>query len=272
MCLIVVADAVYETVRRLTRADASGAYANAVKVTNLESALGINAEVSTQQAVISNHVLVVAANYFYGLAYVIATVGVLAWLYLRHPNAYGWWRTALAVLTFVSLIGFIVFPLMPPRLVDQHGAATGLVDTLRAFPTPWTFDSSLVTALANQYAAMPSIHCAWAIWSGAALWCNARHRTTRAFAVAFPVATALTVLVTANHFVLDIIGAGLVVGIAVAAMKLIERQSGSPVRANRDESDHLDLIGASSTRDSSEPPTDTMPRGVGASVNDSRVG
>ena len=59
---------------------------------------------------------------------------------------------------------------MPPRLLDtMPGADYGFVDTLAKYPTFWTFNSGAMKKISNQYAAMPSVHCAWALWCACAL-------------------------------------------------------------------------------------------------------
>lgn len=65
-------------------------------------------------------------------------------------------------------------------------------------------------AIANQFAAMPSLHLAWAAWCAATVFALTRHRWLRILAVCYPVLTAVVVLGTANHYLLDgLAGVGL---------------------------------------------------------------
>ena len=65
-------------------------------------------------------------------------------------------------------------------------------------------------ALANQFAAMPSLHVAWSVWCSATVVGQVRHPVVRVPAVAYPLLTAVVVLATANPFVMDVAaGAGL---------------------------------------------------------------
>ena len=78
------------------------------------------------------------------------------------------------IATGLALIGFALFPLMPPRLLDPHTYAFvhhdyGFVDTLAKDPAFWSFNSGAVSKISNQFAAMPSVHCAWALWCACAL-------------------------------------------------------------------------------------------------------
>ena len=91
-------------------------------------------------------------------------------------DAYLLWRNTLGLMTGLGLLGFIAFPLMPPRLLDLlgDGRPFGFVDTLVEFPTFWTVDAEATRTVSNPFAAMPSLHCAWAIWVACAVYPRAR--------------------------------------------------------------------------------------------------
>ncbi len=131
------------------------------------------------------------------------TIGALVWLFRHHPPRYRRWRTTLAATTAVALIGFASFPVLPPRLLPAH---YGFVDTLARYKTIWSFDSGTMHSVSNQFAAMPSLHFAWALWVALALVPVLRHRWARALAAAYPLVTALVVIVTANHYLSDLAG------------------------------------------------------------------
>jgi hypothetical protein len=67
-------------------------------------------------------------------------------------------------------------------------------------------------AIANQFAAMPSLHMAWAVWCAATVFTLASHRWLRVLAVAYPVLTALVVLGTENHSLFDVVAVGTCMG------------------------------------------------------------
>jgi hypothetical protein len=73
--------------------------------------------------------------------------------------------------------------------------------------------------LANPYAAMPSLHVAWAVWCALAVVVATRTRW-RHLAWLYPITTTLVVLATANHFVLDVAAGG---GLTTAAFYATER-------------------------------------------------
>ena len=138
----------------------------------------------------------------------ITTIGALIWLYRKRPDYYPFWRNTLAVGTLIGLIGFRFYPLMPPRLLDVHlgQAVYGFVDTLKEFPTLWSFNNSAMEKVSNQYAAMPSLHCGWAMWVTASTFGLVRTRIMKVAVLALPAVTIFVVVVTANHYLLDAVG------------------------------------------------------------------
>ena len=70
-------------------------------------------------------------------------------------------------------------------------------------------ESALISAAGDQYASMPSVHVAWAVWCALAVYPVARHWAVRALAIAYPLVTTLVVVATGNHFFLDVIAGAL---------------------------------------------------------------
>jgi hypothetical protein len=190
------------------------AYNHALDVINLERTLGLFFERATQSWYLQlpAHGFIQVWNVFYGTAHFVVTAFALIWLFVRDPERYPRWRNTLACTTLLALIGFAAFSLMPPRLLDkdvaQYGPPRieehfGFVDTLEVFPTFWSFDSGGLKKLSNQYAAMPSLHTAWSMWSALVLFPLVRRRWVRALVVLDPAATLFCIIVTANHYWLD---------------------------------------------------------------------
>ena len=209
---------------------AEHAYANAVRVIDLERALQIFNEATVQSWFLGADRFLWVLNVYYGTLHFLVPIGVLVFLGLHHPASYRFWRTAIVATTAVAMVGFILFPLMPPRLLCDcpYGAGPvaavdgqpAFVDTLAEYGGLWSFDSDTVQAVSNQYAAMPSLHVAWALWCAMALLPHLRRRSARTLAVAYPCATTFAVVVTGNHFWLDAVGGvvALAVGIGVACL------------------------------------------------------
>jgi hypothetical protein len=202
---------------------------NAMRVVRIERALHLFVEPTVQGWFLSYHWFIRAWNIYYGTFHFIVTAGVMVFLFVWHRGRYARWRTVLGFTTALAIVGFSLFPLMPPRLLNappRYGGeplATeefGFVDTMKDYGGLWSFDSKTMQTVTNQYAAMPSLHVAWSLWCVAAVWGVIRKRWARYLLVLYPLATLFCIIVTANHYWLDGIGGvltflvGFVVGTA----------------------------------------------------------
>ena len=196
----------------------SEALRNAVRVIDLEKALGLFQELRVQQLFLDRTLFLQFWNLFYGTFHFAVTIFTLVWLYRRFPALYPRWRSSFLCTTGLALVGFSLFPLMPPRLLADCGefggclAAYPFMDTVSEAGGLWSFDSGTMQKISNQYAAMPSLHFAWATWCTLALWPVLRRSFSRALVVAYPVLTLFAVIVTGNHYWIDALGAIVVVG------------------------------------------------------------
>lgn len=215
---------------------------NAKKIIDIEKALGIFNEAAIQRHFLEWGWFLRFWNIFYGSLHFILPVGILTWLYFKFPDKYQHWRTSLLATTGLALIGFSLFPLMPPRLLcdcPPHGAGPGFgfdfgfVDTLAVHGGLWSFGNSAMEGISNQYAAFPSLHIAWAFWCALALWPRLEHLWARLAVATFPIATCFAVIVTANHYWLDVFGGLAVMGAGHLVAMLILRAK-IAVRAERD--------------------------------------
>ena len=225
-CILVLCVYVsYETIRDLTHPSGSRALADARDVLSLESWARINVELQAQRLVLPHLALVDLANAYYGTVYAVSTLLALVWVYRSAPHRYRLWRNALAFTTLLGLVGFYLFPLAPPRLLDtlSGGSSFGFVDTLASIPGPWSSSSPLLVGVSNQYAAMPSLHCAWAVWTASAVCALHPRRSLRWGVWLLPTATVLVVLVTGNHFVLDVGAGALVATLGITAAYALDR-------------------------------------------------
>jgi hypothetical protein len=155
------------------------------------------------------------ANVYYVSVHFPGTALLLIWLYVRHRHAYARVRNELVVLTAAGLFVHMLFPLAPPRL-----AGVGAVDTMLSVG-PSAYPAA-ADGIANQYAAMPSLHIGWAILVAVAVLRVSRSRWRWAIALHAPV-TVFVVVVTANHYWTDgIVAAALLAG-AVALVSATGR-------------------------------------------------
>jgi PAP2 superfamily len=196
------------------------AFANARHVIHIERLVGLFHEETIQQVVLRFHSFIVFWNVYYGTFHFIVTAFALIWMYRSFPKRYPLWRNTLAFTTGFALVGFATFPLMPPRLLP---VSYGFVDTLDKFGALWSFDSGAMHKISNQYAAMPSLHCAWAMWCLFVMWPQLKSVWARALLVLYPIATVYCIIVTANHYWLDAVGGFVTLGLGFAAAKVFTK-------------------------------------------------
>jgi PAP2 superfamily len=194
------------------------AYANAEKIIRLERFFGLFQESRVQSWFLTSHVVIRFFDDFYGTAHFVMTLIALVFLFRRQPGRYPLWRNTLAITTGLALIGFALFPLMPPRLLPS---SYHIVDTLRTIGGLWSFTSGPVSALSNQYAAMPSLHTAWSLWCALVLAPAARHRVVKVLLWCYPIVTVLCIVVTGNHFIADAVGGALTLAVGYLGARLI---------------------------------------------------
>jgi hypothetical protein len=202
--LVAVAALTYFGVRNLTVGASSEAFTNARRIERLEAWLHVDWERGLQETLLRDDILVTAANwtYIWGHWPVILTCGVL--LYRRAPDRYLLLRNAMFVSAAIGFLFFALVPVAPPRLVDPALVDTVTLhsDSYRALQPP---------GLTNQYAAFPSLHFGWNLLLGLVVWGATTNLALRTFALLGPAAMATAVVLTANHFVLDVLGGLLVV-------------------------------------------------------------
>lgn len=225
LLLVGVLYLMYEAIRNMSAGDPADAFSNALRIIDWQEALGIYHEKAIQEWALDFEPLIVASNIFYGTAYIVATLGILVWLYRKVPNDYPLWRNTLAAGTLLGLAGFAWFPLMPPRLLDVMGDGRpfGFVDTLLQYPTLWSFESDAMQQISNQFAAMPSLHCGWAFWGAAALWPRVKTWWMKGIAILYSVATVFVVVATGNHYFLDAVGGAVIFLIGYGFARLVTR-------------------------------------------------
>ncbi len=203
---------------------------NARAVIELERAMGLFFEEQLQQWFIDWSWFIRFWNVYYGTFHFAATITVMVLLYRRSPVRYGLWRTVLAATTGLALVGFTLYPLMPPRLLPDCGpfgacdSTYAFVDTLADPGGFWSFGAeSAMAEISNQYAAMPSLHVAWALWCAFAALPVLRRRATRWLVIAYPALTTFAVVVSANHFWIDAVGGAAVLAVGYGVGKSLSR-------------------------------------------------
>lgn len=212
---------VYSRIRGSGRATGLQPLHNARRLIRWEREIGAYHELGFQRLLLTNEQMIVAFNTFYGTAHFMVTPAVAIFLFRKRQGVYRVWRNVLGLATALALVGYFVFPLMPPRLVPLLGFS----DTMVRHPSPWRVTPIPIWNIGNPYAAMPSLHVTWSIWVCLALLATTRSIWMRLAACAYPFVTLVAIVVTGNHYVLDAVGGVLALVMAMALLPLLTRAS-----------------------------------------------
>ena len=209
LVILLVAYGAYSLVKGLAGGSLQVGIANANRIVDLEQRLGIYVEPGMQRY-FDQHGL---AMPFWNALYVASQVIVLPLTFLlvfRYARrAYPFLRNTFFIAWTAGLVWYALQPVAPPRL-----AALGLTDTVSS-QTFFNLDSEFIRAFYNPVAAMPSLHVGVAPIVGWALWRLTPWVWSRALGIAYPLLVATAVIVTGNHFVLDVAG-GLIIVLPAA--------------------------------------------------------
>ena len=200
--------ALYLGVSRLVmrRTGRARARVNAERIVALEERLGVDVEPAVQRALLRFPRLVHGLNVGYGLFNVTLTVGWLVVLYRRRDDGYHRFRRTCLLAHVGAQPVFLLLPTAPPRVLD------GFVDTLSEV-SGLDLEHPFLVRFYNPVAAMPSLHVAFAVVTGAEIAGRTESRTLKAGARAYAPLVATVVAGTGNHYVLDAV-AGAALGAA----------------------------------------------------------
>ena len=147
----------------------------------------------------------------------VVTLGLLGWLWFRRVDLYRPLRNSLVLVNALAFVVFWRYPVAPPRMLD------GFTDVVSATGAVGSYHTGALASHANELAAMPSLHIAWAVWCTLVIWQLSTRRWARVVAVAYPCTTGIAVVSTGNHFVLDILGGMATIAVSVLLVALAER-------------------------------------------------
>jgi len=205
----------------IPHANRAAGLANALRVSSFESAHGLWVEPGIQSYFAQSHHLLglplgwdqvsMVVNALYGQGHVLFTVIFAVWVFVRRPELFTFLRNIFLLTNAVAVLLYEIYPLAPPRLT------MGLLYQQRPYHfLDSVFGGGGVKLGFNQYAAMPSVHVAWALIVGLTVAWAARPLAARLLGLAYPVLMTLAVIISGNHYVLDALGAVVVVSLAAA--------------------------------------------------------
>jgi PAP2 superfamily len=210
----------YRLVRGLAEGDANAAFAHARDLISLERGMHLFVEPSIQAWASGSHFVMLLASWLYVNAQGSITIGALLYLYLRHNRNFYFVRNMFMIAMGIALVGYLVFPTAPPRFLPEWG----FTDSVTDFTPVHVVDSSAAsTALFNPYAAVPSMHVAFALMIGWPLALLSRRSFVRVLWILYPFVMTFVIVVTANHFILDALLGALTAGASAYGARRLAR-------------------------------------------------
>ncbi|MCX5378567.1 phosphatase PAP2 family protein [Streptomyces sp. NBC_00091] len=251
LLLIRVGYSIYSHIRAAAPTSRSLAEGNGHQILGIEQALGIDIEHAVNQAVAGAPWLEAFFNFYYTSFHFVVPLAILGVLYWRRPGDYRWARASLGLATVIALAGFWLYPLAPPRLMP----GLGFIDTVHGVQDLANPSYGAMTAISNQYAAMPSLHFGWSLWCGVVIVVLAPKGWQKLLGVLHPLITVCAIVATANHWVLDAVGGAAVVAAGFGLVYALSGPRGLKVnlpgqRSSSSESESESESGAGSESES----------------------
>lgn len=218
VALILLLVFVYFGVRGLTVGSSADAVANAHRIFELEQRLHIDVESTMQTLITDSGALATVANWIYIWGHWPVITITMFWLVTRHSDIFRRLRDGMMISGGIGMVIYATFPVAPPRLADPDmiDTVTERSQAYRVLQPP---------AFVNQYAAMPSLHAGWDLLVGMAIVAAASTLAVKIIGFAMPILMAVAVVLTANHYVLDVVaGIALALAAHVAALALERRR------------------------------------------------
>jgi membrane-associated phospholipid phosphatase len=209
----------YEATRGLSDGARVEALENGTRVIDAERSLGLYFELDLQRWVVHDApgLFLSAANWTYFNCQFTISFGFLLWVYFRRNYAFYFVRNVILCADFIGLFGYVAIPTAPPRLYPQ----LGFVDTLAGEVV--SHQSGIIESFGNPYAAMPSLHTAYALTIGTTGVLVCRSLMARAIWAFYPLLVVYSIVATGNHFVLDAVAGAGVAGYALLLSLAIAR-------------------------------------------------
>jgi hypothetical protein len=215
---------IYDAITNLAPLRLHAALAHGRGILSVEQSLHIDPEHALDRWLAGHQTLGLLVSDYYDNAHFVVTLGLLGWLWWRRADIYRPLRNSLVLANVIAFVVFWLFPVAPPRMLP------GFVDVVAATHAIGSWHTGALASAANQLAAMPSLHIAWAVWCTVVLWRISARRWVRTLAVVYPFVTAFAVLSTGNHYLLDALGGLATIGASLLIVRLLESRLRWPAR------------------------------------------
>jgi hypothetical protein len=190
----------YALVRGLVEGNANAAFAHARDLISFERTAHLFVEPSIQAWASGSHLVMVSASWLYVNAQTSVTIAALLYLYLFRNRNFYFVRNMFMIAMAIALVGYLVFPTAPPRFMPEWGFIDSVSDLTGVHVS---HASASMSTMFNPYAAVPSMHVAFALMIGWPLARLARRRVVRVMWILYPFVMTFVIVVTANHFIVD---------------------------------------------------------------------
>src|SRR3954470_12337039 len=222
LVLIVGLWALYSLARLLADTNMDPALHRANELLHLETLMGIRWEGPLNQLFTDYRLVGLVGSYWYATLHYVVTGAVLIWLWRLGAARYGPARRSLVIGTLLGLLAYISMPTAPPRFLAGYVASL----ILHSADGWWGSDASAprgLGGLTNELAAFPSLHAGWSLWVALALQVYATRKWVRVLGWAYAVGTAIVIVGTGNHWVIDALMGWLVILVGWVAAMLVGR-------------------------------------------------
>lgn len=221
--------AAYDVSRAMVMGREAVAMANGMFFMNLEKALGFYWEPWIQGRLSSSEPLMQFLVWAYTGLHLPLIVGTMLWVFTQRRSEWTVFRNWFLGMNFIAVILFFLLPTAPPRMLFTSGIVD--INYLHGVREQILENGFL----ANPYAAMPSLHFAYALFIALAVFMLANHRHLRWVGFIYPALVLVAIVATGNHFIVDAVAGGLTVLAAyVFALNVQASESGAPVVAARE--------------------------------------
>jgi membrane-associated phospholipid phosphatase len=214
--ILVLVDLAYTFVRGIVDSEKALAMTHGQQIIDFEQSIGLFFEPSWQAFFLPAQWVIDFANQVYLNAQFSIAIGFLLWLYMFRNESYYFVRNMFVVSMGLALVGYTLYPTAPPRMFPQYG----FIDTLNAY-SDVGHDSSLAKIFINPYAAVPSMHCAFAMMIGVSGVMVCKRWWSKTWWAIWPLLVSWVTIVTANHYWVDAaLGWMVALAAALAAVRL----------------------------------------------------
>jgi membrane-associated phospholipid phosphatase len=209
----------YLAVRSVVDRDPAKALVNGLRVIAFEQRISPHfLEHGFQRVADSSQLFMTAVAWTYWNSE-FAVIGLtLMFVYLRHHERFARFRNAILLANVLGLIGYILVPTAPPWMFPSYGFIDGV-----------NHSHGLVGAMANPFAAMPSLHAADALVVGITLFAACRRWYFKALWAVWPAWVWFCVMASANHYWLDVLAGIVVAVIAMVVVSKLSRRAAAPI-------------------------------------------